>query len=175
MKINWTKLNKYLKGDNTVWGYYEGFHYISNGHFMLKVTELDKKTQAVLLNTFGNFPDDSKKFMILRGGHVTHLGEEFKEVMDKSEPDKVLRDTGLRTLKTVNNKSYDISIFTDNEEYYYFNKDYMNIADMKNSILKCNGPLNPMFVIDNLITNMMILPMRITDDNNYLKDLNKNE
>lgn len=175
MKINWGKLNKYLKGNDTIWGLYEGFHYVSNGHFMLKTRDLDKKTQAILLNTFGMFPQDRKEFMILRADSVTQLGATFKDVIDELEPEKNLKDTGLRVEEVVKSKNHDVAIFTDDKEYYYFDKQYLEILDMKDSSVKCNNPVSPMLITDSSDNKIIILPIRTQDDNRFLKDLSMYE
>lgn len=177
MKINWSKANKLLTKDNSIWGRYNGFDYISESHFMIKTKEMPESTKTKLLGIFGKFPEeDSPEFMCSKAEHISTLGKNFKDIIDEYDPSHLVINTNLMGIYTDEKGKeaiYRILVWKDKyvgDRYYYINNKYFEMVKEYKNTLKSSGALNPL-LMEGKNTTMIILPLRIQLDNENLKEL----
>lgn len=175
MKINWSKVNQ-LINKTCIWGRYNGFEYVSNSYFMIRTKEIPTSTMNKLLGIFNKLPEENGDFLILRDGNISTSNNEFKNILDKYDPENLVIDTNLLGTFTEKDKGFTYKIFIYKSEsyredrYYYINIKYFEIIKEFEGDLKASSNLNPIKIQEDDI-GVIILPIKLSETNSNLKEL----
>lgn len=171
MKINQTALKKALSNKKRtilMWVRKEGYHYLCDGHFILKTKEqLSSTLLAYLIKELGEQVQEGQG-LALRNGHITDAPNGLLEMIDKAEPDVKTRvyDTKL----VHNGDKTDCRIY-QGEEYIYLDTLFTNIVKDLSSV---DTYSNTGLAIDSVVffgedSRLLILPVRRENDPKHLK------
>lgn len=179
--FNEAKLRKELRGSSLLlWYRKKEVDYVATGYFSIKL-DLNKhrKILGVLVEKFGTMP---KPYSCLQWKMNTKAVEE--SVMELKKPDFIelidkrkttdIKDTRL----FYKHKRYDnelLGVFKG-EDYIYIKSKYLDLINRNciNLSYEGGGKLEPVFISD-YQSILMIMPMRMIEDNEFLVKEDKNE
>lgn len=178
--IKLTNLSKALQGaEYLAWFKKNNFDYITNGHFMI-ITKKEIKGSALtkLVKELGGIPH-KRQGIHLRNKHINDMTDKeidnmidiFEKNLDNVSEIKYtyLTENSLDMYK----KEIELDIFINKQDdYIYLNKQYTQLIDKlgynDDVTIYGDGSVMPVYFQDG-VDNVMILPVRQGEDNEYLK------
>lgn len=170
--FNITKVNSQLRSSNFLSWYREEKDYICNGYFIIKTDlakEENRKILSVLVERFGAIPEMGKMLELKQGQNaVINIKPNWIETIEERKKESI-KDTKLIEVASLG----EMRVFKG-EDYIYINMKYLEmIKDISLVRLEGGKALDPITAI-NREDLLLILPVRIGSDNEYLikeKDL----
>lgn len=168
-----TKVNSQIRKSSSLFWYRDKHSdYICNGYWAIK-TDLKKeeyrKILSVLVERFGVIPNTGEELKRTvgykkEGVQSTYIKPDWLKIVE-GEPIETLVDTSL----TYSQGRGEMRIFKG-KDYIHVNNKYTEMVDIDRVVLKGGGALDPVFIYkeDDLF---MVLPVRVPDTNEHLKEL----
>lgn len=142
-----------------IWSRQEGFHYITNRHWMLRFADdqLPREVLVVLFSIFAMIPEPGKTIVSYFGDvKEDKLGnmDKIYSPLESAPPGKITPFS-----KDIDEKSR-MRVIQSGTEFIYLNEEYARMVD-HDEVPYCSGVLTPVFFLDGAV---IILPYRNTSD-----------
>lgn len=175
--LNVTKVNSQIRNSNVLfWTRTEDTDMVANGYWLIKANlkqEKYRKILGLLVEKFGFIPENNQTYRLDKKcwydkeplNKVKNIFDDFLEV-----PEILVEDTRLIEAEEFGKGSKRIF---KGEHYIYINSEFMSMINESYDIkYYSKGNLNPLYAcLDEEF--LMILPIRMEDDNEHLKEIEK--
>ncbi|WP_409346798.1 hypothetical protein [Paenibacillus sp. MBLB4367] len=169
--INIKELCKRIKHDGKYgrmfWAKEERGHFIISGHYLVRFDELPRDVLVTLFGIFLRLPEMGKTLGFMRGDVISNIETvDYKKIYQpekqrvKGEVTSLIHDAGDKRI-------YRVVKFPD--RFSFINEDYQKLlVDGHRAAVNGDAPFSPLYFANN---DLMIMPMRMTSDNQDISDL----
>ncbi|MNW47211.1 hypothetical protein D3C74_245360 [compost metagenome] len=166
------RINESGKRGVIIWTRDEGGHFISNRHFLLRLTQVPSAILIALFSIFLKVPEIGETLIINFGVIEDPNGKNIKPIdyskIYKPEAQQ-LEGQVTSFLKDVDSKTQ-MRVISFSDQFKFVNEKYMKMADDKTG-KSDSGPFSPIYLADD---SLMLLPYKVNqspEEENILKKL----